>query len=160
MLDLFVFPSSTNVTCRVEHRTVGSNIPNRFYPSTCTVEHRQVTQTYPVNCIHQWRMSRESTEKSLKRTQSIVSSFFFFFEKILYPFFFFFLFFTLYYPFGEIWAALPGYTWTFGPPYPGNATAAARAALPSPTSACWVFSCFCNAPNSDNGQQDLFNVRS
>ena len=27
----------------------------------------------------------------------------------------------------------------FGPPYLVNATAAARAALPSPTSACWVF---------------------
>ena len=30
----------------------------------------------------------------------------------------------------------------FGPPYLGKAAAAATAALPSPTSACWVFSCF------------------
>ena len=37
----------------------------------------------------------------------------------------------------------------FGTPYPGKATAAARAALPDPTSACWVFSCFCNPPISD-----------
>ena len=33
-------------------------------------------------------------------------------------------------------------------PYLGKATAAARAPLPSPTSACWVFSCFRNPPNS------------
>ena len=37
----------------------------------------------------------------------------------------------------------------FGPPYLTKATAAARAALPSPTSACWVFPCFRNAPNFD-----------
>ena len=37
----------------------------------------------------------------------------------------------------------------FGSSYPGKATAAARAALPSPTSACWRFSCFRNPPNSD-----------
>ena len=35
------------------------------------------------------------------------------------------------------------------PPYLGKAIAAARAALPSPTSVCWVFSCFRNPPNSD-----------
>ena len=33
--------------------------------------------------------------------------------------------------------------------YQGKATAAARAALPSPTSACWVFSCVRTPPNSD-----------
>ena len=37
----------------------------------------------------------------------------------------------------------------FGPPYLGKATAATRAAPPSPTSVCWVFSCFRNPPNSD-----------
>ena len=37
----------------------------------------------------------------------------------------------------------------FGPPYMGKAIAAARTALPSPTSACWVFPCFRNPPNSD-----------
>ena len=31
----------------------------------------------------------------------------------------------------------------------GKARAAASAALPSPTSACWVYSCFRNPPNSD-----------
>ena len=47
-----------------------------------------------------------------------------------------------------------------GPPYPGKATAAARAALPSPTSACrWVFSCFRNTPNS-NMDYRIFNVRT
>ena len=46
----------------------------------------------------------------------------------------------------------------FGPPYPGQATAASRAALPSPTSACWVFSCFRNPPNSDMDHR-IFNVR-
>ena len=35
----------------------------------------------------------------------------------------------------------------FRPPY--LAKAAAREALPSPTIACWVFSCFRNPPNSD-----------
>ena len=43
----------------------------------------------------------------------------------------------------------------FGPPYLGKATAAARAMPPSPTSACCVFSCFRNPPNSVNGLQDL-----
>ena len=33
--------------------------------------------------------------------------------------------------------------------YLGKATAVARAALPRPTSACWVFLCFRNPPNSD-----------
>ena len=47
----------------------------------------------------------------------------------------------------------------FGPPYPGKATAAARAALPSPTNACWVFSCFRNPPNSDLDYR-FFNVRA
>ena len=37
----------------------------------------------------------------------------------------------------------------FGPPYLGKATAAARTSLPSPTSACWVFSFFYNPPNTD-----------
>ena len=37
----------------------------------------------------------------------------------------------------------------FGPPYLGKATAASRAALPNPTSACWVFSRFRNPPQSD-----------
>ena len=37
----------------------------------------------------------------------------------------------------------------FGLPYLGKATAAPSATLPSPTSACWVFSCFCKLPNSD-----------
>ena len=47
----------------------------------------------------------------------------------------------------------------FGPPYLGKATAAARAALPSPTSAYWVFSCFRNPPNSDVDDM-IFNVRT
>ena len=37
----------------------------------------------------------------------------------------------------------------FRPPYLGKATAAARATLPNPAGACWVFSCFRNPPNSD-----------
>ena len=37
----------------------------------------------------------------------------------------------------------------------GKATAAATAALPCPTSACWVFSCFRNAQNMD---YRIFNV--
>ena len=58
------------------------------------------------------------------------------------------LFYSLYYPsFGK-----------FGQPYLGKATAEARAALPSLTSACWVFSCFCNPPNSDMDDR-IFNVR-
>ena len=49
-----------------------------------------------------------------------------------------FILYTLFIPFGK-----------FGPPYLGKATAAARATrLPSPTSACWVFSRFRNPPNS------------
>ena len=36
----------------------------------------------------------------------------------------------------------------FWPPYQGKATAAARAALPSPRSARWVFSCLRNPLNS------------
>ena len=48
--------------------------------------------------------------------------------------------------------------WKFGPPYLGKSTEDARAVLPSPTSACWVFLCFCNPPNS---QRDyiFFNMR-
>ena len=37
----------------------------------------------------------------------------------------------------------------FVPPHLGKAAAAAWAALPSPTNACWVFSGFRNPPNSD-----------
>ena len=47
----------------------------------------------------------------------------------------------------------------FGPPYLGTVTAAARAALPSPTSACWVFSCFRNPPSSGMDYR-IFNVRT
>ena len=47
----------------------------------------------------------------------------------------------------------------FGPPYLGKATAGARAALPSHTSAGWVFSCFCNPPNYDMDHR-IFNVRT
>ena len=43
----------------------------------------------------------------------------------------------------------------FRPPYLCKATATARAALPSPTSACRVFSCFCNPSNSDMDYRDL-----
>ena len=39
--------------------------------------------------------------------------------------------------------------WKFKPPYLGKATTAARAALHSPTIACWVLSCFRNPPKSD-----------
>ena len=45
----------------------------------------------------------------------------------------------------------------FGPPYLGTAAAAVRAALSSPTSACWVFLCFCNPLNSDMDHR-TFNV--
>ena len=45
---------------------------------------------------------------------------------------------------------------TFGLPYLGKATAAARAALPSPASACWVFSCFHNPLDMDYW---IFNMR-
>ena len=44
-----------------------------------------------------------------------------------------------------------------GPSYLGKATAAARAALPSPKSACWVFWCLCNPPNPDMDYR-IFNV--
>ena len=47
----------------------------------------------------------------------------------------------------------------FWPPYLGNSTAAVRAALPSPTSACWVFSCFRNPLNSDMDYR-IFNMRT
>ena len=57
------------------------------------------------------------------------------------------LFYTFYYPFWEIGAALPG-----------KATAATRAEQHSPTSACWVFSCFCNPPNCDMDYR-IFNLR-
>ena len=50
-------------------------------------------------------------------------------------------------PFGEFWL-----------PYLDMSTSAARAALPSPTSACWIFSCFRNPPNSDMDDR-IFNVR-
>ena len=54
-----------------------------------------------------------------------------FFLSFFFSLLFFLLFFyTLYYPF---------HFRKFGPPYSGKATAAARAVLPSPTSACWVF---------------------
>ena len=43
------------------------------------------------------------------------------------------------------------------PPDLGKATEAARAALPSPASACWVFSCFRNPPNSDMDYR-IFNM--
>ena len=46
----------------------------------------------------------------------------------------------------------------FGPPYLSKVTAAARAILPSPTGACWVFLCFHNPPNSDMDNR-IFNVR-
>ena len=39
-------------------------------------------------------------------------------------------------------------------------TAAARAAIPSPTSACWVFTCFRNPLNSDMDYMVIFNVRT
>ena len=44
-----------------------------------------------------------------------------------------------------------------GLPYLGKTTAVTRAALPSHTSACWVFSCFRNPPNSDMDYR-IFNV--
>ena len=47
----------------------------------------------------------------------------------------------------------------FRPPHLGKATAAASAALLSPTSACWVFSCFRNPQNSDMDYR-IFNVRT
>ena len=47
----------------------------------------------------------------------------------------------------------------FGPPYLGKATTAARAVLPSPTSACWVFTCFRNPPHSDMDYR-IFNMRT
>ena len=40
-----------------------------------------------------------------------------------------------------------------------KATVVARAALPSPTGACWVFSCFRNPPTSDMDYR-IFNVRT
>ena len=45
----------------------------------------------------------------------------------------------------------------FGPPHLGKTTTAERVALPSPTSACRVFSCFRNPPNSDMDYR-IFNV--
>ena len=48
-------------------------------------------------------------------------------------------------PFGKI-----------GPPYLGTATAAARAALPRSTSACWVFS----YPSNSDMDYGIFNVRT
>ena len=46
-----------------------------------------------------------------------------------------------------------------GPPYLGKATAAVRAALPSPTSAWWIFLCFCNPLNSDGMNYRIFKLR-
>ena len=63
-------------------------------------------------------------------------------------FLFSFYFIRLIIPFGK-----------FGPSYLGKTKAAARAALPSPTCACWVFSCFRNPPNSDMDYM-IFNVRT
>ena len=63
---------------------------------------------------------------------------------------FFYKVFVLYFiiPFRKFW-----------PPYLGNTTAAVRAALPSPTSACWVLSCFRNPLNSDMDYR-IFNMRT
>ena len=47
----------------------------------------------------------------------------------------------------------------FGPAYLGKATKGAREEPPSPTSACWAFSCLNNPPNSDVGYR-IFNVRT
>ena len=47
----------------------------------------------------------------------------------------------------------------FGPPYLGKTTAAAGTALSSPTSACWVFSCFCNPQSSDMDYR-ILNMRT
>ena len=47
----------------------------------------------------------------------------------------------------------------FRPPYPSKATAAARAALSSAISACFIFLCFHNPPNSDMDCR-IFNVRT
>ena len=49
--------------------------------------------------------------------------------------------------------------WKFGPHYLGKATAAARAALPSPICASWVILCFRNPLNSDMDYK-IFNVRT
>ena len=42
----------------------------------------------------------------------------------------------------------------------GKSTAAAKAALPSPTSACWVFSCYRNPPPNSDMDYRIFNVRT
>ena len=47
-----------------------------------------------------------------------------------------------------------------GPPYLGKLSAAARAALPSPTSTCWFFSCFRNPPANSDMDYRIFNVRT
>ena len=65
---------------------------------------------------------------------------------VFYSLNFFFIHFII--PFGK-----------FGPPYLGKDTAPTRAVLPSPTSAFWVFSCFCNPPNSDMDYR-IFNMRT
>ena len=70
--------------------------------------------------------------------------------------------FSLYYPFREIQAALPGYTSiqeVYSPNVKPHQELAARAALPSPTSACWVFLCFCNLLNSDMDYR-IFNMHT
>ena len=58
---------------------------------------------------------------------------------------FIYILYTLFYPF-----RLP----CLGKP---KATAAARAVLPNPTNACWIFLCFCNPPNTDMDYR-IFNV--
>ena len=45
------------------------------------------------------------------------------------------------------------------PSYLGKATAAARAAVTMSYNVCWVFSFFCNPPNSDMDYR-IFNVRT
>ena len=69
-------------------------------------------------------------------------------ERLTFTFFSFFKCYSILFitPFGK-----------FGPPNPVEATAAARAALPSPTRARWAFLCFRNPPNSDMDYM-IFNV--
>ena len=76
--------------------------------------------------------------------RSVLCRKFFIYHLYYYIIFFHFIHFII--PFGK-----------FGLPYLG--TAAARAALPSPTSVCWVFLCFRNPPNSDMDYR-IFNMHS
>ena len=62
--------------------------------------------------------------------------------------FYFFVLYTLLIPCGK-----------FRLPFLGKATVSSRAALPSPTSACWVFLCFRNPQSSDMDYR-IFNVRT